>query len=46
MDFKRGKWNVGDSFDLDKASEMLDDNMCKNIMGDLKKQLGPGGFPI
>jgi len=45
MDFKKGKWCVGDAFDLDKASDLIDDKMAKNIMGDLKKQLGPEGFP-
>jgi len=24
---------------------MMDEKMAKNIMGDLRKQLGPGGFP-
>ena len=45
MDFKKGKWNVGEAFDLNAASDLLDDKMQKNILGDLKKQLGPEGFP-
>lgn len=36
---------MGDAFDLNKASDLLDDRMAKNIMGDLRKQLGPEGFP-
>jgi hypothetical protein len=45
MDFKKGNWNVGDAFDLEKAADMMDEKMAKNIMGDLRKQLGPEGFP-
>ena len=49
MDFKKGNWNIGDAlgddFDLEKAADMMDPKMAKNIMGDLRKQLGPGGFP-
>lgn len=45
MDFKKGNWNVGDAFDLEKAAELMDEKMAKNIMGDLRKQLGPEGFP-
>jgi len=45
MDFKKGSWNVADSFDLEKASELMDEKMAKNIMSDLRKQLGPEGFP-
>ena len=37
MDFKKGQWNIGDAFDLDKASELMDEKMAKEIMGDLKK---------
>ena len=37
MDFKKGNWNVGDAFDLEKAADMMDDKMAKNIMGDLRK---------
>ena len=45
MDFRKGKWNVGDAFDLNKASDLIDDKMSKNLVGDLKKQIGPEGFP-
>ena len=41
MDFKNGKWNVEDAFDLNKASDLLDDKISKNVISDLKKQLGP-----
>lgn len=44
MDFKKGNWKP--SFDLgDINSDLLDDKMAKNILGDLKKNLPPGGFP-
>ena len=44
MDFKKGNWKP--SFDLDNiSSDILDDKMAKNILGDLKKNLPPGGFP-
>ena len=34
---KRGKWNVGDAFDLDKASDLLDDKMARNMANDLRR---------
>jgi hypothetical protein len=34
---KRGDWNVGDSFDLDKASDLIDDKMQKNIIADIRR---------
>ena len=37
---KRGKWNVGDAFDLDKASGLIDDKMARNMAADLRKHLG------
>jgi len=38
MDFKKGKWNVGDAFDFNNFnSDLIDDKMSKNIMNDLKK---------
>jgi len=44
MDFKKGGWNP--SFNIeDFKSDLLDDKMAKNIIGDLKKNLPPGGFP-
>ena len=47
MDFKKGEWKIGDllDFDLEKASEQLDDKTSNKIANNLKKQLGPGGFP-
>ena len=45
MDFRKGQWNVGDAFDLNKASDLIDDKMAKNLVGDLKRQIGPEGFP-
>lgn len=38
---KRGKWNVGDAFDLDKASGLIDDKMARNMAADLRRHLGP-----
>ena len=37
---KRGKWSVGDAFDLDKANQLLDDSSARNLANDLRKQLG------
>jgi len=45
MDFKAGKWNIAEAFNLDKESDLLDEKISKNVLGDLKKQLGPDGFP-
>jgi len=46
MDFKKGAWNPGSVFDIDKfQSDLFDDKIAKNIVGDLKKNLPPGGFP-
>ena len=45
MDFRKGQWSVGDAFDLNKASDLIDDKMAKNLVGDLKRQIGPEGFP-
>jgi hypothetical protein len=44
---KRGKWNVGDAFNLDKVSNdfLLDDKSANKVLGDLKKHMGPNGFP-
>lgn len=37
MDLYKGSWNPG-GFDPEKyASDLLDDKMTKNIVGDLKK---------
>ena len=46
MDFKKGGWNPSSAFDINSfSSDLLDDKMAKNIVGDLKKHLPPGGFP-
>ena len=37
---KRGKWNIGDAFNLDDASAMIDDNLARNMANDIRKQLG------
>ena len=37
---KRGKWNVGSAFDLNQASDLIDDKMVRNMATDLRKQLG------
>ena len=37
---KRGKWNVADAFDLDKASDLIDDKMARNMAADIRRQLG------
>ena len=35
MDFKKGNWNIAD-FDLEKvSSDLIDDKMSKNIVGNL-----------
>ena len=47
MDFKKGEWKFGEflDFDLDKSNDLLDDKTSSKIVNNLKKQLGPGGFP-
>jgi hypothetical protein len=47
MDFKKGDWKIGDllDFDIEKASDQLDEKTSNKITNNLKKQLGPGGFP-
>ena len=47
MDFKKGNWNLNDAldFDLEKASELLDDKSSNRIVGNLRKHMGPDGFP-
>lgn len=45
MDFKKGGWNPGPFDPESYTSDLLDDKMAKNIIGDLKKNLPPGGFP-
>ena len=43
---KKGNWNADFAFNLDNLkSDLLDDKMAKNIVGDLKKNIPPGGFP-
>ena len=37
---KRGQWNAGDAFDLDKASNLLDDNMARKMANDLRNHIG------
>ena len=45
MDLKKGSWNVGAAFNLEEfKSDLIDDKMAKNIAGDLRKHLPPGGF--
>lgn len=44
MDFKKGNWNIED-FNLEKASDLLDDRTSNKIVGNLKKHIGPQGFP-
>ena len=41
---KKGNWDVADAFDLDKASDLLDDKTSERIMADIRKQLGPEGL--
>lgn len=31
---------MGDAFDLDKAADMIDDKMARNMAADLRKHLG------
>ena len=37
---KRGKWNAGDAFDLDKANKLLDDASARNLANDLRRHMG------
>ena len=37
---KRGNWNFGQAFDLDQASDLIDDKMARNMAHDIRKQLG------
>ena len=41
---KRGKWSVGDAFNLDNASDLIDDNMARNMANDIRRQLGAAGL--
>ena len=34
---RRGKWNVGDAFDLEKASDLIDDKLAKNMANDIRR---------
>lgn len=47
MDFKKGAWNVGEAtdFNIEDFADLIDDKMAKNVVGDLKKHMGPEGFP-
>ena len=47
MDFKKGNWNLNEAldFDLEKAADLLDDKAADRIAGNLRKHMGPGGFP-
>jgi len=47
MDFKKGNWNLGDAldFDLNKASDLLDDKSSGKMVENLRKHMGPEGFP-
>ena len=47
MDFKNGNWNLNDAldFDLEKASDLLDDKASNRIAENLRKHMGPDGFP-
>ena len=40
MDFKKGNWNIED-FNLDKGSDLLDDETANKIAGNLRKHIGP-----
>lgn len=42
MDFKKGNWNFDDAFDIEKASELLDNDpaLVGNIMKDLGHHIG------
>ena len=37
---KRGGWNAGQAFDSDKASDLIDDRMVRNMASDIRQQLG------
>ena len=34
---KRGKWSVGDAFNLDEASNMIDDKLARNMANDIRR---------
>jgi hypothetical protein len=36
-EWKKGNWNVEDLLDLDKASELIDDKVAKNVADDIRK---------
>jgi hypothetical protein len=40
---KKGNFNIAD-FDLNKAYDMIDDKMAKNMVEDIRKELGPNGL--
>ena len=40
---KKGNFNFAD-FDLNKASELIDDKMARKMAEDIRKQLGPNGL--
>ena len=35
---------MADAFDLDKASDLIDDKTSEKILADIRKQLGPEGL--
>lgn len=43
---KKGSWNAGSAFDVDKASELIDDRMARNVADDIRRQLGPNGLSL
>ena len=40
---KNGAWNIGDSsdFNIENFADLIDDKMANNVVGDLKKHMGP-----
>ena len=47
MDFNKGNWNLNEAldFDLDKVGDLLDDKSSNRIVDNLRKHMGPEGFP-
>ena len=43
---KRGQWNAGSAFDLDRPSDLIDDKMMKDVAADIRRQLGPNGLSL
>ena len=43
---KKGSWNIASAFDPDRASDLIDDKMARNMANDIRRQLGPNGLSL